>query len=75
MAIAMAQAGGIGVIHRNSTPEQQAAPVRQVKKFEAGIVVDRSPSGPEATLADALCDDGGVTDLRNSGGRRRRGVT
>ncbi|MBV9558144.1 MAG: IMP dehydrogenase, partial [Pseudolabrys sp.] len=40
MAIAMAQAGGIGVLHRNLEPEQQAAQVRQVKKFESGMVVN-----------------------------------
>src|SRR3974390_778924 len=40
MAIAMAQAGGIGVIHRNLDPEAQAAQVRQVKKFESGMVVN-----------------------------------
>ena len=40
MAIAMAQAGGIGVIHRNLEPDQQAAQVRQVKKFESGMVVN-----------------------------------
>ena len=40
MAIAMAQAGGIGVIHRNLEPEEQAAQVRQVKKFESGMVVN-----------------------------------
>jgi IMP dehydrogenase len=54
MAIAMAQAGGIGVIHRNLEPERQAAAVRQVKKFEAGMVVNPLTIGPEATLADAL---------------------
>ncbi|HXQ84617.1 MAG TPA: IMP dehydrogenase, partial [Xanthobacteraceae bacterium] len=40
MAIAMAQAGGIGVIHRNFEPDAQAAQVRQVKKFESGMVVN-----------------------------------
>jgi IMP dehydrogenase len=54
MAIAMAQAGGIGVIHRNFEPDQQAAAVRQVKKFEAGIVVNPLTIGPDASLADAL---------------------
>jgi len=54
MAIAMAQAGGIGVIHRNLEPDQQAAAVRQVKKFEAGIVVNPLTIGPDASLADAL---------------------
>ena len=54
MAIAMAQAGGIGVIHRNLEPEEQAAQVRQVKKFESGMVVNPVTIHPEATLADAL---------------------
>src|SRR5271169_3477051 len=54
MAIAMAQAGGVGVIHRNFDPEGQAAQVRQVKKFESGMVVNPLTIGPEATLADAL---------------------
>ena len=54
MAIAMAQAGGLGVIHRNLEPEEQAAQVRQVKKFEAGMVVNPVTIHPGATLADAL---------------------
>jgi IMP dehydrogenase len=54
MAIAMAQAGGIGVVHRNLEPEQQAAQVRQVKKFESGMVVNPLTISPDATLADAL---------------------
>src|SRR6202011_2952520 len=54
MAIAMAQAGGIGVIHRNLEPELQAAQVRQVKKFESGMVVNPVTIGPDATLAEAL---------------------
>jgi IMP dehydrogenase len=54
MAIAMAQAGGIGVIHRNLEPEEQAAQVRQVKKFEAGMVVNPVTINPQATLRDAL---------------------
>jgi IMP dehydrogenase len=54
MAIAMAQAGGIGVVHRNLEPDVQAAQVRQVKKFESGMVVNPVTIHPEATLADAL---------------------
>jgi len=54
MAIAMAQAGGLGVIHRNLEPEEQAAQVRQVKKFESGMVVNPVTIAPGATLADAL---------------------
>ena len=54
LAIAMAQAGGIGVIHRNLTPEVQAEHVRQVKKFESGMIINPVVIGPDATLADAL---------------------
>jgi IMP dehydrogenase len=54
MAIAMAQAGGVGVIHRNFDIDVQAAQVRQVKKFESGMVVNPLTISPDATLADAL---------------------
>src|SRR5437588_6248727 len=54
MAIAMAQAGGVGVIHRNFDPEGQAAQVRQVKKYESGMVVNPLTIAPDATLSDAL---------------------
>ena len=54
LAIAMAQAGGIGVIHRNLTVDQQAEQVRQVKKFESGMVVNPLVIGPYATLQQAL---------------------
>ena len=54
LAIAMAQAGGVGVIHRNLTPEQQANEVAKVKKFESGIVVNPVTIHPAATLKDAL---------------------
>jgi IMP dehydrogenase len=52
MAIAMAQAGGIGVIHKNLSPEDQAAQVRQVKKFESGMVVNPLTVHPDQTLAE-----------------------
>ncbi|KZL11494.1 IMP dehydrogenase [Pseudovibrio sp. Ad26] len=54
LAIAMAQAGGLGIIHKNMTPERQAEEVRQVKKFESGMVVNPLVIGPDATLKDAL---------------------
>jgi len=53
MAIAMAQAGGIGVIHRNLTAEQQADEVRRVKRFESGIVYNPITLTPNQTIADA----------------------
>jgi len=54
LAIAMAQAGGIGVIHRNMTPEEQADQVAMVKRYVAGMVVNPVTINPAATLADAL---------------------
>lgn len=54
LAIALAQAGGIGVLHRNMDPEAQAEHVRQVKKFESGMVVNPVTIDPDATLADAF---------------------
>ncbi|WP_415182960.1 IMP dehydrogenase [Phaeovulum sp.] len=53
MAIAMAQAGGIGVIHRNLGVEEQANEVRRVKRFESGVVFDPITLTPDQTLADA----------------------
>ncbi len=54
LAIAMAQSGGIGVVHRNMDPDLQAENVRRVKKFESGMVVNPVTITPDATLADAL---------------------
>ena len=54
LAIAMAQAGGMGVIHKNLSIEEQAEQVRRVKRFESGMVVNPVTIGPDATLADAL---------------------
>ena len=54
LAIAMAQAGGLGVLHRNMTNEEQAKEVRAVKKFESGMVVNPLTIYPDETLADAL---------------------
>src|SRR3954469_16864688 len=54
MAIAMAQFGGLGVIHRNLEPEVQAEQVRRVKRFESGMVVNPLTIGPDAKLVEAL---------------------
>ncbi len=54
LAIAMAQLGGMGIIHRNMSPAEQAEQVHQVKKFESGMVVNPVTITPSQTLADAL---------------------
>lgn len=54
LAIALAQAGGIGVIHKNLEPAEQAEEVRRVKKFESGMVINPLTLPPDATLADAV---------------------
>src|SRR3954463_6185636 len=54
MAIALAQLGGIGVLHRNLGIEEQAIAVRQVKRFESGMVVNPITMAPDQTLAEAL---------------------
>ena len=66
LAIAMAEAGGIGVIHRNLAPADQAEEVRKVKRFESGMVVDPITIFPDATLADALAPHAPRLDLRHS---------
>jgi IMP dehydrogenase len=54
LAIAMAQLGGIGIIHKNLSPEQQAAEVAKVKKFESGVIRDPITVGPETTIREVL---------------------
>jgi IMP dehydrogenase len=54
LAIAMAQNGGMGVIHKNLSVEEQANEVRKVKKFESGMVVNPVTIHPDQTLQDAL---------------------
>src|SRR5215218_2810230 len=75
MAIAMAQAGGIGVVHKNMSPEDQAAQVRRVKKFESGMVVNPVTIHPDQTLADALTlmrmhNISGIPVVESAGGSR-----
>ncbi|MGK2740088.1 IMP dehydrogenase [Tepidicaulis sp. LMO-SS28] len=64
MAIAMAQAGGMGVLHKNMSHDQQADHVRRVKKFESGMVVNPVTIGPDQTLSDAL----GLMDVNRISG-------
>src|SRR6516225_9252568 len=54
LAIAMAQLGGLGIVHKNLDPKRQADEVRAVKKFESGMVVNPVTIHPDQTLADAL---------------------
>ena len=65
MAIAMAQQGGLGVIHKNLTPEEQAEHVRRVKRFESGMVMNPITVGADQTLAEvhALMRRHGISGL------------
>jgi IMP dehydrogenase len=54
LAIAMAQAGGLGVIHRNMTPAEQADQVKMVKKFESGMVIDPITIHPDMTVGEII---------------------
>ncbi len=65
MAIAMAQVGGLGVIHKNMTIEEQADEVRKVKKFESGMVVNPVTIHPDEPLANALAlmDTNGISGI------------
>ncbi|MEZ6022926.1 MAG: IMP dehydrogenase [Hyphomonadaceae bacterium] len=54
LAIAMAQAGGLGVVHRNMTPDEQAEQVRMVKKFESGMVIDPITIHPDMTVGEII---------------------
>jgi len=65
MAIRCAQEGGLGVIHRNLSPDEQAAEVKRVKKYESGMVVNPITIGPRGTMAQArkLMDDHNISGL------------
>ena len=64
LAIAMAQLGGIGIIHKNLTLQQQAAEVAKVKKFESGVIRDPITVGPATTIREVLA----LTAARNISG-------
>jgi IMP dehydrogenase len=78
MAIAMAQSGGIGVLHKNLTVEEQSNKVRAVKKFESGMVVNPVTINPEATLAEvhALMDHHKISGIPvvETGGSKLVGI-
>ncbi|XXF81431.1 IMP dehydrogenase [Myxococcaceae bacterium GXIMD 01537] len=75
-AIAMAQEGGLGIIHKNMTPEQQALEVLKVKKFESGMVVDPITVEPDMPLARAieLMRQNGISGLPVTKGRLLVGI-
>jgi IMP dehydrogenase len=54
LAIAMAQMGGLGIIHKNMSIEQQVAEVRMVKKFEAGVIRDPITVRPDASVREVI---------------------
>ena len=54
LAIAMAQEGGLGILHKNMTIEEQADEVRKVKKFESGVVRDPIIVGPNTTIGEVV---------------------
>ena len=72
LAIAMARQGGIGILHRNLSIEEQAQQVDLVKRSEAGMVTHPVTTTPQATLAQVDAAVRPVPDLRPAGGRRRR---
>ena len=54
LAIALAQEGGVGIIHKNMSPAQQASEVRHVKKYESGVIVEPITVGPEVSIREVL---------------------
>ena len=74
MAIAMARAGGIGVMHKNMSIDRQAAEVDRVKRSESGMILNPITLGPDRPLREAARPDAAVPDLRRADrGRRRAG--
>ena len=54
LAIALAREGGLGILHKNMSIEQQAEQVRKVKRSESGLIIDPVTLHPDATIGDAL---------------------
>ncbi len=68
LAIAIAREGGIGVIHKNMSIEEQAKQVKTVKRAENGMIYDPITIRPNANVGDALTPDEGIQNRRNSCG-------
>ena len=68
LAIAMAQEGGIGIIHKNMTAERQAREVARVKKFESGVIKDPITVTPDITIREVLALTRAQEHLRRAGG-------
>jgi IMP dehydrogenase len=73
LAIAMAQAGGMGILHRNLTVEEQADQVREVKRYESGMVINPLTIHPDTTLAEVREIKARRRISRLPGGRARLG--
>jgi IMP dehydrogenase len=76
MAIAMGQEGGIGIIHKNMAPEQQAALVRRVKKFEAGVIKDPITTRADVSIREVLqlMAEHGISGVPVVDGERLEGI-
>ena len=74
LAIAMAQAGGIGVVHKNLTAEAQAAEVDAVKSFESGVIQNPITVTPEVTIREVIDLTRAKKHLRGAGRFRRSAV-
>ena len=72
LAIGIAQAGGIGIIHKNMTAEEQARQVRTVKKFESGVIADPITVSPRTSIRAVIDSDPRARHLRGAGGRWQR---
>ena len=74
LAIAIAQEGGIGIVHKNMSPQAQAAEVAKVKRFESGVLRDPMTIAPEMTVRDVLAAAARAQDLGLPGGEGGRVV-
>jgi len=73
LAIALAQEGGLGILHKNLSPRQQAAEVLKVKRHEAGVLRDPITIGPDMKIRDVIELNAPAPHFRLAGGRRAEG--